>query len=704
MKVMKEEILKRFKERSSRPMHMREMLMSFKVTGEERRAFKRLVKELLRGGEIIKTRKNQYGLPEKMSLIVGKLQRHMDGYGFVIPEKTGEADIFISQRSLSGAMHGDRVVARIERIKEGARREGVIIRILERAHRKVVGIYEASRNIGYVLPNDLRIGQAIYIGPKDRKGAKKGDIVVVEIHSYPTATRAAEGRITKILGKPDDPGITTDIIIEEYELSEGFPSDVSQEARSVLQEVKKGMIKRRKDLRYLNTVTIDGEKARDFDDAVSIKRLPGKSILLWVHIADVGFYVTWDSYLDLEARSRGTSVYFPDRVVPMLPEELSNGICSLRPKEDRLALTVEMEFDREGNRIRYDFYESVINSNERMTYTSVKKILVDKDPVELKRYNYLIDDLSTMEELCGRLTAKRVQRGSLDFDLPEPEIILDIQGAIRDVVTAERNIAHRIIEEFMIAANETVASYINNLGVPSIYRIHEEPDPDKIGELLEFLSGFGFSFSKKKVSPKILQKVLEDVMDKPEEKLINNVMLRSMKQARYAVENLGHFGLASECYTHFTSPIRRYPDLIVHRILRESRKGHLSEKRKRYLSENLPEIAAHSSEKERAADDAEREVVNSLKVRFMKDKVGEEYEGIISGVTSYGFFVQLKEIFIEGLVHVSTLRDDYYNIFEKAHLLKGEHTKRVFRLGDEVNVRVDRVDLERGQIDFSLVK
>ena len=704
MKITKDELIKKLKERSDRPLRMREMLLSFRVPKEERRAFKRIIKELLRDGEIIKTRKNQYGLPEKMSLIVGRIQCHRDGYGFVIPEKAGESDIFIPNRSLFGAMHGDRVVARVEHFREGVKREGSVIRILERVHKKIVGRFEYSRDTGYIVPNDPRIGQDIYIAPRERKGATKGDLVVAEIVSYPTPTRGPEGRIIKILGRPEDSGITTDIIIEEYELPQSFPHKVFEEVKTVTQKVTKAMLKRRKDLRGLNTVTIDGEKAMDFDDAVSVKRLAGGSILLWVHIADVGYYVPWDSPLDEEARSRGTSTYFPDRVIPMLPEELSNGICSLKPYEDRLTLTAELEFDREGKRVRTDFYESVINSNERMTYTSVKKILADHAPEECRRYRHLIDDFTVMEELALRLRDTRMHRGSLDFDLPESEIVLDLRGEIRDILVAERNIAHRIIEEFMIAANEAVASYIAGLQAPSIYRVHEEPDPDKMEEFIEFLKGFGHTIIKKKLHSKVLQRILEEVKDKPEEKLINNVMLRSMKQARYSVENLGHFGLASACYTHFTSPIRRYPDLIVHRILKEVKNGHLPQKRKGYLEGILNEIAVHSSERERIADEAEREVTDSLKVRFMKDKVGEEYEGVITGVVSYGLFVQLKDLFVEGLVHVSALRDDYYSFNESARLLKGERRKKVYRTGDEVKIRVDRVDIERRLIDFSLIK
>jgi ribonuclease R len=704
MKITKDELIKKLKERSDRPLRMREMLLSFRVPKEERRAFKRIIKELLRDGEIIKTRKNQYGIPEKMSLIVGRIQCHRDGYGFVIPEKAGEPDVFIPNRSISGAMHGDRVVARVEHFREGMKREGKVIRVLERAHKKIVGRFEYDRNIGYVVPNDPRIGQDLYIAPQERKGATKGDLVVAEIVNYPLPTRGPEGRITRILGRPDDAGIITDMIIEEHELPQVFPPNIVQIVKSVKQKVTKAMFRGRMDLRDLNTVTIDGEKAMDFDDAVSVKRLSGGSILLRVHIADVGHYVPWDSPIDVEARARGTSTYFPDRVIPMLPEELSNGICSLKPDEDRLAVTVEMEFDGGGNRTRSDFYDSVIKSNERMTYTSVKKILVDHDSEDCRRYRYLLDDFRVMKELALKLRDRRMHRGSLDFDLPEPEIVLDLRGEIKDILVEERNIAHRIIEEFMIAANEAVACYMAKLGVPFIYRIHEEPDPEKMEEFLEFLKGFGHIITKKGIHPKAFQRVLENVKDRPEERLINNVMLRAMKQARYSVDNLGHFGLASDCYTHFTSPIRRYPDLVVHRTLRDAKMGNLTGKRRKYLEEIFTGIAIHSSEREKVADEAEREVADTLKVRFMKEKVGDEYEGVITGVTSYGMFAQLKDIFVEGLVHVSTLRDDYYSFYERGHMLKGKHRKKVYRTGDEVRVRVDRVDIERRLIDFSIIK
>ncbi|OGW39618.1 MAG: ribonuclease R, partial [Nitrospirae bacterium GWD2_57_9] len=461
----------------------------------------------------------------------------------------------------------------------------------------------------------------------------------------------------------------------------------------------------RRDLRELPTVTIDGEKARDFDDAVSIERIKA-GYRLWVHIADVAHYVKEGSFLDEEAYQRGTSVYLPDRAIPMLPEALSNGICSLNPNLDRLTLTCEMDISPAGAILRYDIYDSVINSNERMTYTSVREILVDRDPAQRRRYAALLDRFELMAELMEILKAKRAKRGSIDFDLPEPEIVLDLQGRMTDVIRAERNMAHQLIEEFMLAANETVAGHIESKEKPFIYRIHEEPAEEKLTDLIEFLATLGITLpAVKKLKPIHLQKALAKAKGTREETLINTVLLRTMKQARYSEENAGHFGLAAETYTHFTSPIRRYPDLIVHRILKADMRGRLEDGAYvEKLADRLPEMAAHSSKRERTAMEAERDVIAMLKLEFMKDKLGEVYEGIITGVTQFGFFVQLREYFVEGLVHVSTLDDDYYHYVEKQHSLRGERRKRVYRIGDIVKVNVDRVDPLRRKIDFSLAK
>jgi ribonuclease R len=531
-------------------------------------------------------------------------------------------------------------------------------------------------------------------------------MVLAEIIEYPVKQRNPVGRILKVLGHSADPRIDTDLIIESYALPKVFSSSTLQEARALPERVTEEVIKDRRDLRQLITVTIDGEKAKDFDDAVSAQRLPDGLIRLWVHIADVGHYVPWDGALDREAYLRGTSVYFPDRVVPMFPEKLSNQICSLNPIEDRMTLTCEMVFDTEGERTSYALYESVINSNARLTYTEVKKILVDRQPLVGKRYQNLIGLLQILEDLALRLTKKRQRRGSIDFDLPEPDIILDLQGNTSDILRQERNIAHRIIEECMLAANETVAEHMTGLGHPFLYRIHEEPDPEKMAEFNDFIHSFGLHLKVlSKVKPKVLQNLLEQVKGTAVEKLINNLLLRSMKQARYSPEGKGHFGLASEHYTHFTSPIRRYPDLIVHRLLKEVLKGGPpSPKRWDQLIQLLPNIAKHSSEQERVAMEAEREVIDLKKTRFMADKVDEEFDAYITGVQSFGFFVELEQYFVEGLVHVTSLHDDYYIYLEKQHALIGEHQRRVFRVGDKLRVRVERVDLERRKIDFTLVE
>jgi ribonuclease R len=555
-----------------------------------------------------------------------------------------------------------------------------------------------EKNTYYVRPRTKNIPFYILISPKDKGKAKKGDIVVVEITSYPTATRPPEGKILKILPPVTEPLQEMDLIIEEFSLPRRFPVAVLSETKKFTEEKKEQQ--KRVDCRNLLTVTIDGETAKDFDDAVSIKKTED-GFVLYVHIADVSHYVPWDSALDLEARRRGTSVYFPGSVIPMLPEKLSNDLCSLIPKKDRLTLTVEMHFDNKGTMLERRFYPSIINSNERMTYTSVKKILVDNDPRERERYDYLIESFELMGELCNILRDRRIKRGSLDFDLPEPEILLDIQGRPEMIIKMERNFAHMIIEEFMIAANEAVASFLEKLDVPAIYRVHEKPDPAKLEELKPIFNAFGLKI--KSSGSNIFQSILKKVKGRPEEDLLNILLLRSLKQARYSTENIGHFGLASECYTHFTSPIRRYPDLVVHRILKDclGKKG-LSKEKRQYLEGVLPEIALHSSKTERIAEEAEREVVNAMRVWFMKDKVGDEFEGIVTNITSYGLKIQLKEFFVEGFLHVSSLVDDYYRFDEKNYRLVGRRTRRAFNIGKEVRVRIERVDTEEREILLGL--
>lgn len=711
MTPTKKDLLTFMKTKAGRPLLVRELLRQMRTKPEHRREVKRLLAEMATQGELVRTRGNRYGLPEKMDLETGAFQAHPSGFGFVIPEKKGKGDVYVSAVSRLDAMDGDKVVVRLSppagRKKAEGKREGVIVRILERAHTRIVGSYEVPEGrkagIGFVSPSNPRLVHDILITAENAGPAKPGELVSVELLTYPLRGRPAEGRIARVIGRPGDPGIESELIIEEYELPTDFSPAVLEEASRIPQEVTPALRRGRKDLRDLPTVTIDGEKARDFDDAISIQRIKG-GFRLWVHIADVAQYVKEGSFLDQEAYQRGTSVYLPDRAIPMLPVQLSNGICSLNPQVDRLTLTCEMDISQQGAILGHDIYESAINSNERMTYTAVREILVDRDPLRRKRYASLLPELELMEELMGILKAKRSKRGSIDFDLPEPEIILDLQGRLADVIRAERNMAHQIVEEFMLAANETVAGHLEDLKIPLIYRVHEEPDEEKLTDLAEFLATLGITLpAGKKLKPGNLQKALAGVKGTREEALVNTVVLRTMKQARYAEENVGHFGLAAEQYTHFTSPIRRYPDLIVHRIVKNAARGrYKNSEAVDKLAEYIPDAAVHCSRRERTAMEAERDVVQSLKLLFMRDKLGEEFDGIITGVTSFGFFVQLAEAFVEGLVHISSLADDYYHYIEKLHCLRGERMKRVYRIGDPVRVRVDRVDTIRKRIDFSL--
>jgi ribonuclease R len=727
----KETVQAFFREKSSRPMSFREIIRLMGLSKSEARSLKRVLREMLHNGEIVLTRKGLYGPADDMNLVTGYFESHRDGYGFVISEKPGERDIFIPPRGTLGAMKNDRVVVRIGNWK---RREGRIIRILERANSRVAGRLDVSKTTTYVRPKKRSIPFDIYIAPKDRGKAKHGDTVIAEITTYPTEKRPPSGKVVKIIKKPEDTKSEIEAIIDEFGLPKRFPKTVNDATKLFYMQLEsnfksphsyftkgaclsgrqgqRGIIKgqekfsgvrlpKRKDLRTLPTVTIDGERAKDFDDAISIG-LTEHGYRLWVHIADVGFYVPWDSVIDLEARKRATSVYLPDRVMPMFPKVLSEDLCSLKPRIERYAFTLEMDFDRYGRKINTKFYPSVIKSDERMTYTSVKKIIIDQDSNESKRYGHLLEKFELMGELSGILRSNRLERGSLDFDLPEPEVVLDLQGNPEAIIKAERNYAHMIIEEFMIAANEAVAVHIEKLGVPGIYRVHEEPDPMKLDDIARVVKPLGI-LKKGTLKPGDFSDLLKSIKNKAEEEIMNHIVLRSLKQARYSTINVGHFGLASDCYTHFTSPIRRYPDLIMHRILRETMmKKHMSDKRIKVLESMLTDIAFHSSRMERAAEEAEREVIDAVRVWFMKDKVGDEFEGKIIGVTPYGLKVQLKDFFIEGFLHVSYLTDDYYQYNDKTMRLSGRHTKRSFRIGQVLKLRVDRLDMEEREIIFGL--
>jgi ribonuclease R len=699
MQLTKKNILAHLKEQDG-AIHFAGILREFGGR-HVKHELKRMLEDMTEDGEIVRFKGNSYAIATAVKSIRGKLQTHRDGYGFVTPEGGGE-DIFIPQRQMKSAMHGDTVEVRAERSRMGGGKlDGRILAVTERATNRVVGRYEETRRGAIVIPEETRLNLFLNIAPKNRGRAEDGQQVVAEISSYPIGGRPAEGRIVEILGWPDDPEVEVQSAIRRFDLPHQFGKDTLAEAEAIPETVSNDDLKGRVDLRNMPTVTIDGETARDFDDAVAIRR-EGNNFRLWVSIADVSNYVKPDSPLDRDAYLRGTSVYFPDRCIPMLPERLSNGICSLNPQVDRLTMTAEMLFDRSGKMLESQFYPSVIKSSARLTYTIVKQIIVDDNQEISDKFRLLVPMLVEMKELALILMAMRKQRGSIDFDLPEPEIIIGLTGATEGIIRAERNLAHQLIEEFMLAANEAVAGYITDKNIPFLYRVHENPDPAKLINFQEFVYGFGYEFQllEDRVNPAELQRLLTQAAGRPEERMVNYALLRCMKQARYAAENLNHFGLASSCYCHFTSPIRRYPDLVVHRILRAV----LSDSKKLAIAtENLSAVAEHTSKRERIAMEAERDIVDLKKIQFMQKHIGEEYDGYITGVTGFGLFVELKELFVEGLVHISTLNDDMYTHIENKHSLVGRSTRKTLRIGDEARVKVASVSPATRKIEFILV-
>jgi ribonuclease R len=661
------------------------------------------LRELTREGRVVRSKKNHYTLPDGRNLVSGRIHAHPDGYGFLVPDDKSTEDLYLSRREMRRVMHGDRVMVRVDRKKRGGT-EAHVAEILERGQKRLIGTYNEFDGKGYLIPMDPRIAAAI---PLRAGGAKpeKGNVIAAEISRYATAMSGPQGELVQVMGKPDDPEVQVQSIVFRYGLATSFPEPVHREISGCSFLTSEEEIDARADLRHLPIVTIDGERARDFDDAVCVRK-PNGQYELFVSIADVAHYVKPETALDQEAYNRGTSVYFPDRAIPMLPEALSNGICSLNPNEDRLTKTVVMEINGKGEIVRSRFVNSVIRSQQRMTYTEVRRILVDKDAECLERYKDFVDQFRLMEELALLIYDNRRARGNLDFDLPEAEIILDIQGMPENIVRAERNIAHRIIEEFMIAANEAVARHLKEQDFPLLYRVHEGPDQESLEALASFLLSLGYRLpiKKEKPTPLEIQKLLESCRGKPEERVLNRVLLRTMKQAHYQPQNIGHFGLASTCYTHFTSPIRRYPDLIVHRILGKALQSEkLKPNERENVSSYLAEAGKHTSERERHAMDAEREMVDLKKAQFMMDKLGEEFGGFITSLANFGFFVELDTYFVEGLVRLSTLTDDDYNYYEKEYVIKGRRHGGKFRLGDNVRVKVVRINAFRSEIDFALV-
>jgi ribonuclease R len=704
-----DEILRAMRERVNHPATSKELVQLLKIGREDRATFKRRIRALVAAGSLVEIRGQRYGLPDLMNLLVGRVSTNPRGFAFVDPEVPSPdypKSIYINGSNLNQAMHGDRVVVRIEHQGDD-RAEGRIVRVLERAAKNIVGRYEVDeRGQGFVVPFDRRLTMDVQVPKGEARHAKAGEMVTLEITLFPTPTRPALGKIIEVLGPIDAPGVDTAVIIRKFNLDDAHSEASIAEANRLGTTVREKDLQGRTDFRKWPTVTIDGETARDFDDAISIDRLPNGNFWLGVHIADVSHYVTEGSALDAEAYERSTSVYFPERAVHMFPSELSTGLCSLNPHLDRLVQSCLMEVDKKtGNVVRYEMHDGVIHSQERMTYTAVNAILTDRNPAMLDRYREHVPMFQRMHELFEILNGRRRRRGSIDFDLKESQIVLDEAGMVEAIIASERNVAHRLIEEFMLLANETVAAHLDEHDVPTLYRVHEDPDPAKVEVFEEFISTLGYSLTGagEELKPRDFQRLVDKIAGKPEEKPIAFLMLRTMQKARYDAENLGHFGLAAGSYTHFTSPIRRYPDLVVHRSLRESRQG-MDAERKAELTEDLPEIARHTSERERRANDAERELVQWKKVRFMADKVGDEFQGYVTGVSAFGLFIELVEHFVEGMVHVSTMADDYYRFVERAHFLRGERNERVYRLGDRVNVQVIRVDLERRQIDLGLTE
>ncbi len=661
-----------------------------------------LLDELVATGAVVETR-GRYGAPERMNLVVGRLSAHPDGFAFVVPAAaTGQADLFIPGHQLRGALHGDRVIARFEHQRRSGKREGRVIRVLERSRTKIVAKLEAAGGLAYARPIDRRLGNEIVVPPDALGEATDGQIVAVEITEYPHGRRSAVGKVVEVIGDAADAKVDVEIVIREYALRHEFPAEVLQEASKVATEVSAEEIEGRQDFRALPVITIDGENAQDFDDAVYVEAQPDGTYRLHVHIADVAHYVAPDSLVDAEARERATSVYFPDRVLPMLPESLSNGICSLKPDVDRLVQSLVVDIDRQGRTVNYEFHDGVIHSAARMTYRQVATIL-DGDESAREGQEAHVENLERMRDLAKILMDARRQRGSIDFDLPEPELVINLRGETEDIVRAERNTAHRIIEEFMIRANEVVASHMTWEGVEGLYRVHEGPDETRVDALRDFLSGLGYTFGGGRTpTPRHFSELLERLEGRPEERVVSMLVLRTMKRAQYQVENDGHFGLASERYAHFTSPIRRYPDLTVHRVLKLERDATAESDTAATPPMDLQSIATDCSTQERRAEEAEREYCAWKKVQFMSDKLGEVYEGHIVGVQAFGFFVELDQVLVEGMVPVSTLSDDYYKFDEAKHSLRGERGSRVLALGDQVRVRVAKVDLERRRLDFAL--
>jgi len=680
------------------PMKLKELAILLQVPKEQRNELKKIMDALEAEGKVHISSKGKYSKGEAKH-IIGVFTSHARGFGFVTIEGEPE-DIFISEDDINGAFHNDKVEVIIKSTSSGKRKEGKIIKILEHGTTRLVGYFQRNKNFGFVIPDNQRFVQDVFVPLERSKGAVTGHKVVVELTKYGDEKHKPEGKVVEILGHTNDPGVDIMSIVKGYDLPTEFSERVLNQAERVAKDVSEADMEGRMDLRAWTMVTIDGEDAKDLDDAISIAR-DGENYILGVHIADVTNYVQENSALDREALKRGTSVYLVDRVIPMLPHTLSNGICSLNAGEDRLALSCIMTINAKGNVIDHTIAETVVHIDERMSYTSVKKILEEKDTEETCRYQTLVPMFELMAELSGILREKRRLRGSIDFDFPETKMILDADGRPVDIKPYDRNVATKIIEDFMLLANETVAEDYFWQEIPFVYRTHEAPDEEKIKKLATFINNFGHSvhIANKEIRPKEIQKLLAKVEGTAEDMLISRLALRSMKQAKYTPENAGHFGLAASYYCHFTSPIRRYPDLQIHRIIKENIRGRMNNDRREHYANILTEIAKQSSQRERLAEEAERETVKLKKVEYMAERIGEVFEGVISSITKWGMYVELPNT-IEGLIHVTNLYDDHYNYIEEQYEMVGEHTGKTFKLGQTVKVKVIGTDRLQRTIDF----
>ena len=682
------------------PMKIKELAIMLAVKHEDRPQLERILLDLQQEGKIVLSKRGKYTKGEEKRL-VGTFTAHPKGFGFVTIQDESE-DIFIPETKVNGAMHMDTVEVIVSPAATGRRREGTVVKIVERGMKQVVCTYEQSKTFGFGVPDNTKFAKDIFIPQERSKGAVSGHKVVVEITNYGVNGKNPEGKVVEILGHINDPGVDILSIVRAYGLPVEFSEKIMHQVENVAHEVSSADMAGRKDLRDWQMVTIDGEDAKDLDDAVSLT-MDGDNYVLGVHIADVTNYVQEHSALDVEALKRGTSVYLVDRVIPMLPHALSNGICSLNAGENRLALSCIMTINPKGEVIDHEIAETVICVDRRMSYTNVKKILADHDAAMIAEYEELVPMFLRMETLSAILRKKRMKRGAIDFDFPETKVVLDEQGVPVAIKPYERNVATKIIEDFMLIANETVAQDYFWQDAPFLYRTHEKPDSEKIHKLSTFINNFGYSIhiGSDEVHPKELQKLLEKIEGTDQEGLISRLTLRSMKQARYSPICSGHFGLAANYYCHFTSPIRRYPDLQIHRIIKENLRGRFNEASRTHYEAILPEVAKHTSEMERRADEAERETIKQKKVEYMEGHIGEVFSGVISGVTEWGFFVELANT-VEGLVRVTSLTDDFYEYYEDSYELVGQATNRRYKLGQRIRVRVEQADRLMRTIDFSI--